>query len=64
MTVLRARVFDLLRNERMTTDTSTNVARIASRLGVSALAVIDALDDLEAMGLIQFDNPGQIVRAR
>lgn len=53
MTVLRARVFDLLCDKRMTADTPTNAARIASQLGVSAIEVIDALDDLETMGLIR-----------
>ena len=47
VTVLRARVFDLLRDEDATAHTAVDPTRIASRLGVSAIEVIDALDDLE-----------------
>ena len=48
-------MLDLLR-EDATAHTAVDPTRIASRLGVSAIEVIDALDDLQTFGLISSDH--------
>ena len=52
MTLLRARVLDLLKAQADGGKPQLSVTQIATTLGVSAIEVIDALDDLQALNLI------------
>ena len=52
MTMLRARVFDLLKAQGDGGKPELSIPQIATTLSVSAIEVIDALDDLQALNLI------------